>query len=884
VRLARIALPALLLPLALAAPAAAETQAAGRPGTAAAPALPLAAPAAAGPPEVPDGAAPQARHFVEYPENGARRILGLAGLPGAAPAAGAGGAVSWTLSGPDAGLLAVEAGALRFARDPATGALFLPGFEAPADADGDNRYEATLTGASADGTAIAHGVTVTVTDVDEPGRAALSASGLRPAVGIPVTAALADPDRIAEPVTWTWERSAGPGAWTAIPDANGPRHAPTAADAGHHLRVTALYADRFGAGKRVRAVTPERVRGPALAALSAETARSRADSTAAMHPAFSPDVTHYTIGCDGADTMNLSFAAPGGVRLAVGGVQPRPPGPDGTTGAAVTVSGAAMGAERDAVTVTVSDAAGAATRYTVRCAPAPFVRLRAEGRIGSLLAVAAGPWIALLDENAVPRRIARIADAAGNAARNAGFFLLTFGEGRERRWAHALPSKETEWEWRVLDRDWRPLRTVTTAPPLVRTGRHDFTLFEDGSTLLMAYEPALRDFSGLAVPDRDGNPWGTAQETRDSAIQIAGPDGAARWTWSSWGRIPLGDCRQHRFPDDWAHVSSVRPAPGGRVLASFRGCSSIMLLDPGAPAGEEIVWRIGGTNLAPADWAARGLGPAPLTVVGDPEGTFCGQHAAQMPVHDRLLVFDNGVACVTDPATRGPVGRRGEEFSRVVEYAIDEEAGEAVFVRARSLHGRRDMLGRVGGHVAVMPDGRWLVSWGWPPGQGAAVPPHGHDEAVTLVDPESGAETFSLSDLVAEGIPRGHLRAVPVRAEALAPAPVPLAAELPDGTPAGHGGAGTMLEIAVAFSRPVAAFAPGTPSIEATGARIADAAPLDGFGRPANLWRIALAPDGDGPVTFALRPGLACDAGGICTADGRRLADVPAPVAVDRGG
>ena len=152
------------------------------------------------------------------------------------------------------------------------------------------------------------------------------------------------------------------------------------------------------------------------------------------------------------------------------------------------------------------------------------------------------------------------------------------------------------------------------------------------------------------------------------------------------------------------------------------------------------------------------------------------------------------------------------------------------------------------------------------------------------MDPATGAETFSLSDLVAEGIPLGHLRAVPVRAAALAPAPVPLMAELPDGAPAGHGGAGTMLEIAVAFSRPVAAFAPGTPSIEATGARIADAAPLDGFGRPANLWRIALAPDGDGPVTLALRPGLACDAGGICTADGTRLADVPAPVAVDRGG
>jgi len=837
------------------------------------PALPLAA-TGAGPP---DGGAPAAGYFAEHPENGARRILGLAALPGTD------GAVSWTLSGPDAGLLAIGTGAVRFARDPATGALMLPDFEAPADANGDNRYVAMLSGTFPDGSAVAHELTVTVTDIDEAGRVTLSASGHRPAVGLPVTAALADPDGTLGPVAWNWERSAGPGAWVPAACGGGsgsPSCTPTAAEAGHWLRVTALYADRFGPGKRVRAVTPEPVRGPALVSLAAQTARSRADPTLAMQPAFSQDVTHYAIGCDATDTMVLEFAAPEGTRLAVGRVQPRRPGPDGTTGAAVAVSGAGIGAQGGAVTVTVSDASGAATKYTVHCAPPPLVRLRAEGRITHLLAVAAGPWIALLDGNAVPRRITRISDTGGKAARNAGFFLFAFGKGRERRWAHALPSQETEWEWRVLDNDWKPRATVTTAPPLARTGRHDFTLFPDGSALLMAYEPALRDFSGLVVPDRDGAPWGPEQQTRDSAIQIVGPGGDARWTWTSWGRMPLEDCRQHRFPDDWAHVNSVQPAPGGRVIASFRGCSSILLLDPAAPEGEEIAWRLGATNLAPGDWAARGLGPAPLRIVGDPEGTFCGQHAVQVLANGRLLVFDNGVHCVTDPATRAPVGRKGGDFSRVAEYVIDEAAGEAVFVRARSLHGRQDMLGRVGGHVAVMPDGRWLVSWGWPPGEGAAVPPYGHDEAVTLVDPATGTAAFSLSDLVAEGIPRGHLRAAAVSPLALVPDPVPLAAELPDGAPAHHGGAGTVLSVPLAFSRPVAAFAPDTPSIRITGGRAVAADPLDMFGRPANLWRLSVAPDGDGPVTMSLLPGLACRSGAICAPDATRLDTAPDPVTV----
>ena len=803
---------------------------------------------------------------VDYPENAVTRVAAFS------PADAA-----WTLSGADAPRFVMDGGVLRFART-ATGVAFLPDFESPADADGDGRYRVRLTAGVA-GRTRARDVTVRIADRDEQGRATLSLA--RPGAGRTLTASLADPDGAAG-VVWSWARSAGPGVWTVIPGAHGAHYAATAADAGHHLRASALYADRFGAGKRVEVVTVHPVTGPLLTGFTAVTDRARADPTVAMKPAFRPDVLHYSVGCNEADTMMLALTAPPSARLAVSAVQPRPP--VAATGAAVPVSGDSR------VTVSVSDATGAATVYAVHCAPDPLVRLRARhgpgaaGGPGALMAVAAGPWIVLLDEHGVPRMHRRASAGTPGSAKRAGFYLMSFGEGAEQRWAHALPSKETEWQWRVLDRDFRHLRTVTAAAPLVRTGRHDFTLLANGDALIMSYEPAVRDFSALAFPDRDGNPWGEAVETRDSAIQIVRPDGTARWTWNSWGRMPLEDCAQHRFPDDWAHVSSARMTADGRVLAGFRGCSSVMLLDPAAPAGEEIVWRLGATNLEPEDWAARGLGPEPLRLVGDPEGAFCGQHAALLLPNGHLLLYDNGVACVVDPETREPLGREGERYSRAVEYAIDEANGEAVFVRAHSLHGRRDMLGRVAGHVAVLPDGAWLVSWGWPPGEGAPAPPHGPDEAVTRIDPATGAETFSLSDLVAEGVPSGTLRAVPVSPLALLPEPAPLAADLPDGAPAGHGGAGARFEVAVAFSRPVPDPAAATPSVAVTGGRLVAVSPLRAFGRPAHLHALAIVPDGEGPVTLALLPGLACDTGAVCAADGTRLTAVPEAVAVPFAG
>ena len=613
---------------------------------------------------------PEAGREIAYPEGPVARVLSL---PVDTPSD------AWRLSGPDAARFRIEAGALRFAAPP--------DFERPEDADGDNRYAVTLRRADADGEAMA--VTVRVQDRDEPGRAVLQP--WRPVVGEPVTVSLSDPDRAetAPAPTVHWERWRGPGEWRAIPQATGLRYIPTAADAGRPLRAVLSYADHHGPDRQVVAELPNPVVGPMLTALTARTdsARSRpASQDPALRPAFDPRILHYGVRCDERDVMTVSFAAPPGVRVSVNGIQPHP-GQEGSVAVAVTpVSD---------VAVTVAAADGAWTTYTLHCMPPELWAIRTAPDparpLGVLLAIKHGPWAAILDEHGVPRAHVR---AGGDKA---DFFLRPFGSGPDLRWAHAgLPEGDrfaVQW-WTVLDRALAPLRTVATAGPLTTTGRHDFRLLADGSTLLMTHEPSVRDLSGLAFPDRDGNPYGKAVEMKDSAIQLRGPDGAVRWTWSSWGRMPLEDCTQHRFPGDWAHVNSVELTVQG-VLASFRGCSAILMIDPDAAPGAEIAWRIGASNLGPEDWQRRGLGPPPLRIVGDPEGAFCGQHAAQLLppppglTLPRLLMFDNGAACVTDPRTGEPLGRKSGVYSRAVEYALDLEHGEAVFVRDHALGGAR---------------------------------------------------------------------------------------------------------------------------------------------------------------------------------------------------
>ena len=115
-------------------------------------------------------------------------------------------------------------------------------------------------------------------------------------------------------------------------------------------------------------------------------------------------------------------------------------------------------------------------------------------------------------------------------------------------------------------------------------------------------------------------------------------------------------------------------------------------------------------------------------------------------------------------------------------------------------------------------------------------------------------------------------------AEVLAPQPVPLTAEFPasDHTSLFHTGAGDAPQVIVAFNQPVVDFSAASPSISVSGAEVASVSAHVVAGEPAHAYLVTLTPDDYGPITFRLLSYQACVNGGICTADGTQLTEVPA--------
>ncbi len=158
------------------------------------------------------------------------------------------GAVTWSLSGPDADRFTIGRGVLRFSEPP--------DYEAPQSVLAGNVYRVTIE-AGGD----AHDVTVTVSNVDERGTVRIDRP--QPQAERPLSAGLSDDDHVSAE-RWQWARSVDGSTWTDIEGATSQRRSPTAADVDMYLRATVIYADGFGPGKRASAVTANRVEARTL--------------------------------------------------------------------------------------------------------------------------------------------------------------------------------------------------------------------------------------------------------------------------------------------------------------------------------------------------------------------------------------------------------------------------------------------------------------------------------------------------------------------------------------------------------------------------------------------------------------------------------------------
>ena len=792
----------------------------------------------------------------DYAENGATRV---ATYIASSPEDNAD--VTWSLSGADSGGFSIDGGALRI--------LSLPDYESPSDVGTDNMYSVTV--AASDGIAnLTKDVTVTVTDRDEAG--ALTLSSTAPRLGTALTATVTDPDGVTGTVRWTWERSAGRNTWEVIAGAAAAGYMPTAVDTGAYLRVTATYTDSHASDQSAHAVSAEVVTAELLSSLAVTTNTSTVDpDTWAMRPEFSAGILHYAVGCEVRDTMRLAFSAETpGTRVAVNGIQVA----DQNATFEVTVE------DDSDVPITLATGTGTSTTYVVHCMdsrnPAIERTAKEPGASTELLSVYAQlepvrrqinvTYLAIIDANGVPRWQQRLNTRAAHfKAHPDGKYPYSYGQ---------RVSTSVGYQMVILDENLDEVDRVTTTSRVQHTGAHDFAIRENGNYVFEAYEPTRRDFS--AYTDADGNAYATSQLTDDSVIEEVNPDGERVFFWNSWNDMYLNDCRQHRFPDDYAHINSVQVVDEADIIASFRGCSQVWRIDRETETGE---WLLGRSNRSDAEWEADDI--QRLKIVGDPHGEFCGQHSARLIPNGHLLLFDNGNHCLEDPET-GDTQRPNREFSRVVEYALDPDNGEAVFVGQHCQGNTCTRYSTSQGHIERMDSGHWLASWGRGGGE------HFPEASVTEVDPLTNEELLAFKITHPRYYQGADVamptRAYPVEFVALADTLGPLTAEIAESASnsAAHTGPYDKPKVVVAFSRPVVDFTAATASVSLTGATLDSVSALVSAGEAANAYLFTLTPGGDGPISFNLVSGRSCASGGICTADGTTLSEVPAPRVIPR--
>lgn len=793
---------------------------------------------------------------IDYPENRVWRVATYTTRDLARSS------LTWSLAGADSASFTIDDGVLRFLPSPSPA----PDYESPSDADSDRVYEVTVRASDAAGAAadaantVSKDVTIAVANIDEPGR--ISLAPVMPRLGSTLAATLADSDGVIGSVAWTWERSQGRTGWSVIAGAAAATYTPTAADSQRYLRATATYADGAGRGKTARTITAHPPLTHELSDL-AVTGASRA-----MYPAFSAEVRHYAVGCTQGDTLTLAMSAEDAhARLAVNGI--RQPSQD----AVVEVAGQTGDSD---IAITLSGSDGASTTYVVHCIYEEFPHITTQnpGGVAGLFLISAAQedgrfaHVAIVDTNGVPRFHRRFDGQGGGSHfkyhRDGKYpysysrrvaFVTNFAGDVSRTSAIV-----------VLNQNFDVVDEVQVVPPLTQTTAHDFVIRPNGTYIVLSYEPAQRDLS--AFVDDDGEPYGATEGTEDSVIQEITPRRVEVFRWNSWDHMAIEDCTQHVFPRDYAHVNSIEVVEGD-LVASFRGCSQVLRIDGTTGA---VVWRLGKSNRGDEKWTDNGI-PAPLTILNDPYGEFCGQHAARVLPNENLILFDNGGHCLEDPAT-GLSERVSGVVSRVVEYSLDPGHDEAIFVRHHSLHGGFDRFARSQGHVEAMDNGHWLVSWGRGLVDDDPYPSLPPDQTVSEVDPETGFEVFSLRMQHANSDVVLHTRAYRLPAVALAPSTGLLTATFPGRAErsAVELEPGEPPQVVVAFSRPVVDVAADTPSVRVSGATIAGVTPHAVDGGPANAYRFTLTPAGGDGITFRLVPNRPCEVGGICAADGTRLA------------
>jgi len=270
----------------------------------------------------------------------------------------------------------------------------------------------------------------------------------------------------------------------------------------------------------------------------------------------------------------------------------------------------------------------------------------------------------------------------------------------------------------VLDQDFQEVGRYA-APGLPNTNHHDFLILPDGDRVFISYVTSSRG--------SDGSGGAPNTPVTDGVFEEVDTEGHVVFRWSSEDHVPVADSvRPMTSPYDYFHLNSIALEPNGNYLISGRGTSQVYEVDRRTG---NILWRLGGTA-------------SDFEIVGDPLGTFCGQHTVTRLGNGDILLFDNGQAMtggLANKTTSCPpaalaAGHAG--ISRVAEYRLDQEAGVARLVWSY----RQGTYAPSSGSAQRLGNGNTLIGWG----------ENSSALLATEVDP-SGNKVFELSGVWPDG-------------------------------------------------------------------------------------------------------------------------------------
>jgi hypothetical protein len=204
----------------------------------------------------------------------------------------------------------------------------------------------------------------------------------------------------------------------------------------------------------------------------------------------------------------------------------------------------------------------------------------------------------------------------------------------------------------------------------------------NGNYIVLAYEPVVRDLTEFGR--------GSAEIVLDGIWQELSPDHEVLFEWNSWDHMVFGETVYgSKDQRDYSHMNSVFVDDDGNWIVSSRGMAQVLKIDR---ESGDVIWKLGGAQ-------------NDFTFVNDPYEGLCGQHTASILDNGHLLVFDNGQYCYP------PMPERGKH-TRIVEYAIDEDAMTAELVWSYS---REGTYCESQGSAQRLANGNTLIGWGLGP-------------------------------------------------------------------------------------------------------------------------------------------------------------------------